>query len=183
MTDAHSLPTPVQQTSGLNHTSESGSTENDVTVGDAAPLVALLERQRDKYQKLQTLSRTQTQLVQEGQTEPLLRVLAQRQQLVDELAHLHRELEPYRSAWEQVYGRLSETDRGVVSNLIKAVEQLLAEIIEQDQRDQQQLQQSKGQVGESLSQTAHAGHAMAAYNAHHAAGGRVSGLPITDRKG
>ena len=185
MTEAKSFSTPSGNQSSLPQPSEPGLPVVGSDSAGTQRLVELLQKQRDRYQKLQALSRTQSQLVESAATEPLLKVLAQRQHLVDELAHLHGEMEPYRQQWEQVYGQLPDADRDIVAGLINEVEQLLAGIIDQDNHDQRQLKQSKDQVGKGLSQTAHAGVAMAAYKANHTygIGQQSSGTPLTDRKG
>lgn len=185
MTEANPFPAPTGKQSSSTSSSEAGLPVDDSVAASVQPLVTLLQQQRDRYQKLKALSCTQSQLVESAATEPLLRVLAQRQQLVDELAHLHGEMEPYRRQWEQVYGQLPDSDRDIVAGLIKEVEQLLAGIIDQDNHDQQQLKLSKDQVGKGLSQTAHAGVAMAAYKANHpyGVGNHHSGSPLTDHKG
>ncbi|MEX0655183.1 MAG: flagellar export chaperone FlgN [Phycisphaeraceae bacterium] len=144
-----------------------------------APLVAKLTRQRDCYQQLKQLADRQATLIAEGETEQLLGVLAQRQQLVDELGRLSDDITPYRERWAQLSTSLGEDDRQRVNGLIEEVEALLEAIIAQDDRDRQQLQTAREQVGKQLKQTSHAGKAVSAYRtAPTGASAR-----FTDRKG
>ncbi|MEX0744253.1 MAG: flagellar export chaperone FlgN [Phycisphaeraceae bacterium] len=151
--------------------------ENDMSV---APLVEKLTQQRDRYEQLKQLASRQAALIEQGETEQLLGVLAQRQQLVDELGRLSTEIAPYRERWGELSAALSEADRQRVNGLIESVERLLEQIIEQDDRDRQQLQAARDQVGNEVKQTHHAGRAMNAYRAVPAAG---PGARFTDRRG
>lgn len=170
------------------HELSSAAGEPVVTGSDAdstQQLISLLEQQCHIYQQLQDLGRTQGELVNSGASEPLLRVLASRQKLIDELARLNSEMEPYRAQWPQVFGSLSESKREQVASLVKQVEQMLATIIDQDNRDRKQLEDAKGQIGNELSRVAHAGTAIDAYKVQRPVGnpGRSGLSSMTDRRG
>lgn len=184
MTDSISAAAGEQQQPGSGHSAFGGPTD-PAAGADTQRLVTLLTQQRDIYQQLQALSGTQSQLVDSGSSEPLLAILAQRQQLIDELARLHSEMEPFRRRWEQVYGGLSGAQKEEVADLVKQVEGLLTAIIDQDNRDRQQLEDARTQVGGELTRMAHAGAASAAYHVQRSSGQSAGSgvIPLTDRHG
>ncbi len=149
------------------------------TATDPQVLIGLLEQQRSVYQQLAQLAQEQGRLVRDGASEPLLAVLAQRQQRVDELTQINIKMEPYRSRWEQLYNRLSMQDRQRVAGLVQEVQGLLSTIIEQDNHDRQQLEQSKSLIHNELGRVTQAGAAMQAYKVRPASGGGH----LTDRQG
>jgi len=178
MTTPISASTPAGQEPVANPDAGFGG---PLPVADHADaVVLLLERQRGLYEQLRELGEKQRQLIQDQLPEPLLVVLSQRQQLVDELAQINHELEPYRSNWRRFYGALSGPDQKRVGGLVQEVETLLASIIEKDNHDQTQLEQAKRLVGDELGLAVRAGAAVHAYKTQFAAG---RGRQLTDRKG
>jgi hypothetical protein len=146
---------------------------------DTASLIALLERLVVIYQQLHDLSRRQGALISNGSAEDLLGVLAQRQQLVDESAKINRELEPYRNEWTRVLDGLRDPERQRVGGLVGRVEELLAGIIEQDNRDRQRLQDATGAVKSELDRVRQSPQAVNAYQAQ----ARLGGNRYTDQRG
>jgi hypothetical protein len=134
-------------------------------------LVQRLERQRDLYRQLDELSREQAGIIAEGwdpQADPspsdrLLRLLSSRQKLIDELGELHRQLSPYRENWASIWSAMPQADRSRVGPLVTEVEQLLAGIIEQDDRDRKQLERGHQQVAGQMRRVNNAGRAIHAY--------------------
>jgi hypothetical protein len=134
-------------------------------------LVQRLERQRDLYRQLDALSREQAGIIAEGwnldadpsPSEQLLRLLSDRQKLIDELDGLHRQLAPYRDNWQSIWSTMAQADRHRIGPLVSEVEQLLARIIEQDDRDRKQLQQNQQQVTGQMRRVNNAGRAINAY--------------------
>lgn len=143
-------------------------------------LIERLTRQRDLYQQLKALSDQQGQLIADGQAEPLLAVLSQRQTLVDELTRLNAEVAPLRQRWTELARHIREDQRPRVNALLEEVETLLAAIIEQDDAHRQQLQGAKQRIAEQLERTNTAGRAMHAYRPAAAAGAPAR---FTDRSG
>jgi hypothetical protein len=147
--------------------------------GNISALVALLERQRSIYQQLRTLSDQQGPLVAEGHAEALLSLLAQRQRLIDAAMDINAKLDPYRKRWAEMWATLPAAERERVGALVKDVQDLLAAIVQQDERDRQILQTAKANVGAELQQINRATAAASAYraapNAYRAAAGVGSG--------
>ncbi len=150
-----------------------------VAAGSVGPLVTLLERQQSLYERLRSLSDQQGQMVASGSTEALLGLLAQRQQLIDELGRINTDLQPYRSQWPQFKEQLAEPDRRRISALVEQAEQMLSGIIEQDNRDRQQLEQSKVQLGGEMGRVSQGGAMMRAYKTSSGQGANH----LTDQQG
>lgn len=142
-------------------------------------LVELLDRQREVYEQLKALSHQQAQMISSESPEGLLGVLSARQHLVDELGKLNSDLEPYRGQWSSFWGRLGSDDQARVNGLLNQAEQLLAGIIEQDNRDRQELEQSRDRIHRELGRVVQSGAALQAYRT-----GRVAAQNrFTDQQG
>jgi hypothetical protein len=102
---------------------------------DAGLLVTLLEHQRTLHRQLRILSDRQRSLVAEDDAETLLRLLSERQRLVDGLVNLNARLAPYRAQWTNFYGSLDEQRRRQVALLLEEVNGSLAAILQSDGRD------------------------------------------------
>ncbi len=143
---------------------------------DSPSLVSLLTRQRDLYRDLKSLSDQQATLIERGDTDHLLSVLATRQGLVDALTAINRELVPVR----QSASKIPAAQQARVRDLMAEVDALLREIIAQDDRDRQTLQSAQQRVGSQIRQIRQGGAAM---NAYRAAPQVATSARFTDRKG
>lgn len=117
-----------------------------------AELLELLEQQRRVYHQLHELSRRQGDLVQAGDAETLLSLLASRQGLIDELARLNERLEPYKRDWGMKWGGVDEMTRHRVHDAIGQVHHLLEAIMKQDDADRAALSRQRGEVAGQLGQ-------------------------------
>ncbi len=145
---------------------------------DGGALIDKLTQQRDLYVQLKALGAEQAQLIAGGETEKLLHVLAQRQQIVAQLGELNAELSAWRQRFGDPAGRLPAEQRDRVNVLLAEVEALLEQIIAQDDRDRQQLAQARDDVGAEMRQVTHAGRAVNAY-----AQSAASAARFTDGRG
>lgn len=148
--------------------------------GNVPALIGLLRRQRSLYEQLEVLSRQQEGLVAQGAAEPLLALLAQRQQLLEGISALHAELAPFRQQWTELAGRLPEEDRRQVNGLVEQVQAMLAGILERDERDRRTLQAARGRVAGELQRLQTTAAAAQAYRAAPRGGGASR---FTDRQG
>ncbi|NQU75718.1 MAG: hypothetical protein HQ546_05325, partial [Planctomycetes bacterium] len=105
------------------------------TLDQTGQLIELLTRQREVYQRLRELAKRQRRPIEDDQPEDLLRILGDRQRLIAEMNEINSALEPFRSRWDQLRVSISENQRMQVSDLVADVQQLLAEILDQDQGD------------------------------------------------
>ena len=116
-------------------------------------LVRTLSGQRGLYVQLLALARQQSQFVSTGETEELMGVLAERSRLIDQVAPLDKELQPFKGRWQEVLDGLASTDRAKVAGLLKEVQQLLADILAQDELDKASLQKQKSEVAVQINRT------------------------------
>ena len=118
----------------------------------AQRLLSLLQEQRAVYEHLRTFSEKQSHLVEQGDAENLLQLLALRQQLIDKLAALNEQLEPFKKDWPRLWSELDEPTRRGVDGLVKEVQGVVDGIVEQDDADRQVLARKRDAVASELSQ-------------------------------
>ncbi len=126
-------------------------------------LIDLLEQQLAILRKLSAQVEIQTTAVADGETESLLGVLAQRQQVIDRLEKINGDLSPFRDNWDQIWAGLDEAQQAQVSPLVQEVHQLLDQVLATDEKDRKKLEAAKNQVAADLARLAQSGEATAAY--------------------
>jgi hypothetical protein len=131
--------------------------------GLVTTLVKALSGQKELYEQLLALAKQQSQYVATGESESLMRVLAARSRLIDQVGPLDQELQPYKGRWQEVLDGLPALDREKVGTLLREVQQLLSNILEQDEVDKQSLIRQKEQVGSELKRTVTGAHLHRAY--------------------
>ncbi|MBI1369502.1 MAG: hypothetical protein GC162_12720 [Planctomycetes bacterium] len=131
----------------------------------ALELISLLEQQQRIYEQLTDLSRKQTQLVSTGDAEPLLTVLGQRQQLIDQLTRLNSRVEPYKQDWPALWAQLDRMTQARVQQLISTVQSLLDAIVEQDEKDRAALSAQRMQIVGDIQQVRRGSAVNRAYGA------------------
>ena len=110
-------------------------TEAPVATNDISHLVELLERQVALFDHLGGLAERQSTLVNDGQAEALLALLAQRQQLIDQLDVVTAELEPFRSQWSELWTNLEPSGQKRISPLVERCQQQLSQIMRSRPRE------------------------------------------------
>ena len=113
-------------------------------------LIALLQQQRELYQRLRELSEQQRTLITGDKPEMLLNILRERQSLVAALARLNEQLAPYRRNWESLYGDLPRNQRDQANALLQEINGLLRVILRTDQEDSALLSARKQAVGQQI---------------------------------
>jgi hypothetical protein len=116
-------------------------------------LVATLNAQKNLYVELLALAKQQSHYVSTGESGPLMTVLGARARLLDRVAPLDVQLQPYKGKWQETLDGLNAADRPVVAGLLKEVQQLLGEILAQDERDKEVLTKQKAEVSVELNRT------------------------------
>jgi len=139
------------------------ATNETAICADVSRLTGLLSRQLKLFEHLGELSEQQTQYVDEGQSQDLLALLAQRQQLIDQLEKINGDLQPFRSQWDILWQRLDPSQRRTVGPLVQQAQQLLGQIMDSDDHDRDQLQEARGQISSQLGQVNQIGAARRAY--------------------
>jgi hypothetical protein len=140
---------------------------------EARRLTELLVQQRDLYLQLRELARTQAAAVLDERPEDLLRVLGDRQRRITELLEINALLEPFRSRWGELREAMGRGERLEVGELVEQVQQLLAEILQQDEGDCDALRQ-RTESHRNAAAVVSVGQRL---NAAYAAAGRVAGTP------
>ena len=121
--------------------------------GMTGALVRALSGQKALYVQILALAQQQSQYVATGETESLMTVLGARARLIEQVTPLDKELQPYKGRWQEVLDGLPAKDREVVGGLLKEVQGLLSQILEQDEKDKESLVRQKSEVGDQVKKT------------------------------
>jgi len=138
--------------------------------GAGRALLGLLRRQAALHAQLEALGRTQQALVAAEDTQPLLKVLAQRQRLTGELQTVAAGLAPLRRDWTRLLEALPETERREARELVNAAKACISRLISADEEDAKKLQIRKQRTADALRSTQLNRRAVAAYSGSAPAG-------------
>jgi hypothetical protein len=128
-----------------------------MTAWDTDQLADLIRRKHECLARLHELGRSQVNFVSTGELTELLLVLSGKQQLLDQLHSIDRELDPYRH--QQPESRCWRTldDRRRCAALADECEVLLREIVEQERDSEAQLRARRDETAARLD-TVHVAH-------------------------
>lgn len=143
-------------------------------------LTALLEKQEAIYLQMQVYSRRQTQLIEAEDAESLLTLLDERQRLIDQLIAISREVEPFKQRWPALWASLEEPARRVLKSRIDAVQAMLDQILQQDERDRAALVEHRRKIGGQLGELS---RGASLHRAYHSTNGGPAASQFTDRRG
>lgn len=110
----------------------------------------LVATQAELCRQIESLGARQTALVQADDTDGLLRVLAERQGLIDELSVLNQAIGPYREQWESFSARLPEHERAALRRLVGEIEGVVERIAARDGSDRIELEKRRDSVAQAL---------------------------------
>lgn len=131
-----------------------------------------LERQAALYDQLAAFGPRQDELIASGEGDELLRLMGDRQAVVDELVEVHRGLEDVRAGWQVFVDGLDEDEREALGDRLDALKALAARVHDQDSQTRQHLDGARDRVSSSMSSIGKAKGAMRAY------GGAATRTPI-----
>jgi|GEM_PF-4234758 len=131
-----------------------------------------LERQAALYDQLAAFGPRQDELIASGEGDDLLRLMGDRQAVVDELVEVHRGLEDVRADWQGFVDGLTEQDRDALGERLDALKALAARVHEQDSQTRRHLDGARDQVSQNMSGLGRAKGAVRAY------GGTAARTPI-----
>jgi hypothetical protein len=117
-------------------------------------VVLTLEQQVNCYRRLAKLAEAQHEFVEQGQTDKLLEILGQRQQLLDQIAELEKSLAHAKRQWSQYVSGLTAAQREHAEELLLETRVLLEQITTADRNDALVLQQRKLNLGRQVTQAA-----------------------------
>lgn len=164
----------MRMTTTMTREPIAGMTPEQMAQGPGAwygQLTSLLEEQRSLCASLAELSRVQGDLVDSGDTDGLLRVLAERQVLVDRVSTINVAMDPFRQVRAEAMERLSVSDRVALQGRIGAIAELVDQIRTRDEADRAALEQRRGAIVEELTGVSRSRGALAAYGARAGGGG------------
>jgi flagellar biosynthesis/type III secretory pathway chaperone len=142
------------------------TTETEAT--RQARLIGLLREQVDLYQNLEGLMDRQHQAVRAEETEPLLRLLADRQRLTDRLVLLSARLAHEHPNWETTREQMSGEPRQAVDALVRESQERLGRILERDEADARMLSARRTRVASAVLEAQAGGRMLSAYGTRHA---------------
>ncbi len=128
-------------------------------------LIELLEQQRDCYRRLKDLAERQRRLITDQDPEALLKILGERQKLVDQLTELNQALAPFRQEWANTYTQMQSDRRQHVQEVLDDINMLLGAIMVTDAEDSRLLAAGKERIGSELREAAAGRRANTAYAA------------------
>ncbi len=129
----------------------------------APRLASILDEQRRVCVDLEQLSCQQGEQIRTGDTGALMRVLGERQELINRLSHLNAELEPYRREWDWCMGRLSGEERQSMERAARELRVLVDRIWARDEEDRLALERQRSAVSSELTSLSRGRVAMSAY--------------------
>lgn len=135
---------------------------NDGRADDARVLV-LLRTQVSMYARLEALAGKQRGLIAKSDATPLLRALAERQELTSQLTRIADDLAPVRREWKAFRGRLADSDREEADRLVKEAGARLETVMASDDRDVQLLSAKKEDTAQRMRSNHARGAAVSAY--------------------
>ena len=137
-------------------------------------LAELLAQQSSLYDQLESLCDDQHRQITSGNVQDLLHVLSQRQQVIDQLTGLEKQLGPYRQDWSGLWERLAPAQRTTLAADLQHTQQALSRIIEKDEQARHLLEKTRGQLHQELTKISQGGAAMRAYKTQNSAENRFT---------
>ncbi len=115
--------------------------------GRAAELATLLERQLSLYESVRDLSRRQKEVIGEGNSALLLRLLAEKQDIITMIDELSRRAKPLREWWEERRDSLPVECRNRLEPIGEKLRGILGEIVQLEDEGQSALASAKDETG------------------------------------
>ncbi|MEC9373903.1 MAG: hypothetical protein VYC34_08665 [Planctomycetota bacterium] len=138
----------------------------------APRLERLIERQESLIARLDELGSQQRSLIEQGDAEPLLTLLARRQSLTEQITRCAEEFEPFRLEWDVFMSKLSDEQREVVCDRVISLGERIRQVAMRDDEDRQALERQRASVGDQLAGLSRGRGAVAAYSRESGGGPR-----------
>lgn len=129
----------------------------------AARLERLVERQHTLFVSLDALGEAQREHIDRDDADGLLRILGERQRLVDELTGIGEESAPLHSRWEELSHALSRERREALRRRIEDLRAIAARVHERDERDRAELERRRASLADQIIGVVRNKGAIAAY--------------------
>lgn len=131
--------------------------------GEAGRLRRLLEEQRELCRSLDVLGVQQETCIEADDTDGLLRVLAERQSIVDRVSVVSAELEPLRVRKDEIFANISEDQRAEVKLVVGELNELAERITRRDDAQRVMLEAKRARLAEQIAGVNRGRGAVAAY--------------------
>lgn len=136
---------------------------------DYARLRMLLEEQETLFLRLDALSKRQRGLVEDEQTDELLRVLSERERVLEGIEASSQELRPYRARWETVLAEAGVEQRERLSGQVDRLGELARVIAARDDADRRLMEERRNRLADEIAGAKRGRGAVSAYGAGGAA--------------
>ena len=141
-------------------------------------LDGVLMRHLELYGELDAMCDRQRGLIEAGDTDRLVGLLAERSRVVEAIAEAVERFAPFGLVWDEVESALGETERRGVRRRLDAVASLARSVAERDTRDSETITAKRNELADRLAGLDKSKAAVSAY-----AGPRPSGARYQDREG
>lgn len=101
---------------------------------DYSELALLLEQQAEAYRLLLSLSQGQKAAFEEGGSRAVMKIVARKQEVINRLEAIDRDLRPYTSRWRSVLSLLPAPARSGVDELVNEIAGLIGRVIESERQ-------------------------------------------------
>lgn len=160
------------------HSRTGQSHDPTARVNHARRLAELLDRQRELFRELDALSLRQGECVRAGSSDDLLRVLGERQRVVERLDEAACELAPYRERWDETLAHFAEHERRTLRACLEETTTIAARVAARDDADRKELESRRTTLADELAGVSRVRGAVSAYAPRAAQGARFQ-----DREG
>lgn len=124
-----------------------------MTKADFHNLLEYFGQEQACYTSLLDLSRRQRDVIEGGDVDSLLSLLARKQQVLLDVSRIEEKLQPYKRTWKQVRESIGASGRQKLDLALSTVEELLAELIALERESEQVLAQKRDETERELAAT------------------------------
>ncbi len=134
---------------------------------DAAAWADNLERRltlaEGLFERLGALGRRQRELIQGGESLPLLDLLRERQDVLTRIGEMSEGVEPFRARWADVSQRLDPERKGLIQARLDSLTDAAGRIMSRDEEDRKTLEGKRDELARELAGVDSAQAAVSAY--------------------
>ena len=132
---------------------------------DERQVLASLREEAALCTELSGLRDEQRQLIEAGEAEQLLDVLARKQRVIDRIGQLEEALKPLKSAWDERRRDFPAAGRVAIGEAFREVRTLLGDLIAKETEDAELLASRKTDVEKEMTTFDHKRRIQSAYHA------------------
>ncbi|MDX2114367.1 MAG: flagellar export chaperone FlgN [Planctomycetota bacterium] len=129
----------------------------------APRLARILDRQRELYESLASLSEQQSRCIESDSTDELLAVLDARQRIITQITAANEEITPFVQDWTALSAALTEPQRLQLRSRFDDVARLVTAIAARDEDDRKRLEERRSAVGREIVGLSRGREALGAY--------------------